>query len=99
MQLLEFPHCCTAKLIVDFGESDVAEGGDREVTYGEVRNYVQGQVQSFYNRQLAMIVATTNSQQTVANKVLEDLGFKHTKWMSKRQHPETRVRLWWKEIE
>lgn len=93
-----FPHCCTAKIITDFGESVFAEGGSRNVTYDEIKNYIEDQLKSYYNANLAMFVATTNSEQVTANKVLLDLKFKHSVWMKKRQHPGTKVRLWWKQI-
>ncbi|GAG73066.1 unnamed protein product, partial [marine sediment metagenome] len=40
---------------------------------------------------------TTNSTQRVANKVLKELGFFHSKWMYKAQHRSTKLRVWWKQ--
>lgn len=99
MKILEFPHCCTAKILVDFGESTIAEGGDREVTYDEVLSFVKEQMSAWYNKYLAVFTAITNSEQSVANKVLTDLEFEHSDWMSKTQHQETKIRLWWKPVQ
>ena len=99
MKTHPFPHCCTAKIISDFGESVFAEGGNRSVTYDEIKAYINAQLLSYYNAHLAMYVVITNSHQITANKVLLDLKFKHSSWMKKKQHPGTKVRLWWKPVE
>ena len=101
MRIRDFPHCCTAKIIVDFGESDVAEGGAWPVTQEEIESYILGKIerysQPFYG--YATLVATTNNEQKTANKVLLKLGFKHSTWMSKKAHKNTKVRLWWYPLE
>ena len=98
MKTYSFPHCCTAKVITDFGESNIAEGGNRSVTYEEIKTYIETQLKSYYTQHLAMFVIITNSEQVTANKVLLDMKFGHSPWMEKGQHPETKVRLWWKPI-
>lgn len=98
MKNLDFPHCCTAKIIVDFGESAVAAGGNRPVTVDEITKYLQKTITSYKGYGYAMLVATTNTQQKSANKALANAGFEHTTWMKKTAHPETRVRLWWKQL-
>lgn len=97
MQTLEFPHCCTAKLIVDFGESSIAEGGNGLYSLEQIEEYLEKQLHSWYNKSLALFTVITNNEQKVANKALRNLGFNHSKWISKEIHPETKVRLWWKE--
>lgn len=97
MKTLEFPHCCTAKLMVDFGESIYAEGGDQEYSLKQVEKFIKGEFTNWYNNSLAFFTVVTNSDQKIANKALRNLKFKHSKWMSKTAHPETKVRLWWKE--
>lgn len=99
MRTFDFPYCCTAKVIADFGESKVAEGGDREVTYEEVTEYIKEKMSAWYNQGLAVFTAITNSEQTVANKALTDLEFQHSDWMGKSQHQETEIRLWWKPVQ
>ncbi len=90
-----FPSCCTARVLVDFGESEVADWGDHEVTTATMKSSIKRQIESWRSYGIAMLTATTNNEQPTANKVLRDLGFKHSKWMSKDIHPETKVRLWW----
>ena len=95
MKLKDFPHCCTAKLAVDFGESDVAFGGNFKNTPEAVEGWLKAQINSPYNAAMATIVAITNSQQPSAAKALRKLGFSHSKWMGKSQHGNTKIRLWW----
>jgi len=92
MQIVDFPVCCTAHIITGLGETPVAEGGFKEITRTEILNELK-QWANLYDYH-AMFVATTNDQQTTANKVLRELHFKHSVWMKKEQHPETKVRLW-----
>ncbi len=98
MIVRDFPHCCTAKIIADFGESIVAEGGDRPVTLEEVTDYLKEKIDRYANgifSGYAVLVAITNSDQKTASKALRQLGFKHSTWMQKKQHPDTKIRLWW----
>ena len=92
MQLIDFPVCCTAHIITGLGETPVAEGGFKKITKTEILTKLRQWVENCEHH--AMFVATTNDQQTTANKVLRELHFKHSVWMEKEQHPETKVRLW-----
>jgi len=47
----------------------------------------------------AVVIAFTNNKQREGNKLLREVGFKRTKWMSKTHHPETKLRLWWKQLD
>lgn len=98
MKTLEFPYCCTAKIIADFGESDIAEGGNYEVTYDSIKDGIIKKYKDWYNQNLAMFVIITNSEQITTNTVLEDLEFMCSDWMSKPQHANTQVKLWWKPL-
>lgn len=95
MEIKDFPHCCTARIVVNFGESDVAEGGDQAIDEQELDQYLADREHTYRAFGMAMLVATTNDQQTTANKVFLRRGYKHSKWMSKSTHPETKVRLWY----
>lgn len=95
-----FPHCCTAKIIMDFGESAVAEGGNFEVDPEELEHKIVRKIEFYANEDVfgetvALVTAITNTEQKTANKVLRKIGFKHSKWMDKKAHPETKIRLWW----
>ena len=95
MKTLDFPHCCTAKIVADFGESVFAEGGAKDYTLKEVESFLKAAIKDIYNSKRAAIVATTNSDQKIANKALRNLGFSHSNWMSKEQHSKTKIRIWW----
>jgi hypothetical protein len=90
-----FPCCCTARVLVDFGESEVSEGGAFRVSKNDMKEEIQREINYYKKQGIAFLSATTNNEQKTANKVLKELGFKCTKWMSKNIHPETKVRLWW----
>lgn len=96
MRCKEFPHCCTAHVIVDFGESIIAEGGNHPITKDVIKAYIKMKARIYDHH--AFLTATTNNEQKTANKALAELGFKHSKWMIKEQHPQTKVRLWFAHI-
>jgi len=93
MNIVDFPHCCTAHIMVDFGESYTAEGGAHSIKSSEIIKKLKFFC-GMYNYH-ALFVATTNNQQKTANKTLLKLGFSHSRWLSKKQHPNTKVRLWY----
>lgn len=95
MEIRDFPYCCTAQLMVGFGESEVAEGGDFKMSLEDMKSRISMQMNYWVEEDCAMVVATTNSEQKTANKALKELGFDCSEWMYKSQHPETKVRLWW----
>ena len=95
MQTLNMPHCCTAKVIVDFGESSVAEGGAHPITEEEISDYIKSSIKAYHKAGYATLIAITNDEQKTANEVLRKQGFKYSKWMKKRIHKETKMRLWW----
>jgi hypothetical protein len=90
---LDFPYCCTMKVLAGFGQSMVAEGGPVNRSEQEIRGFIEGEKAA--NANMAALVVTTNDEQTTVNKVLRELGFKGTKWMTKKQHSETKVKIWW----
>lgn len=96
MTTVDFPACCTAIIVRDFGESDAAEGGNQVYTPEKINNFLEAREKTHKAYGKAMVVATTNSEQKVANGVLLARGYKHSKWMSKPQHKNTKVRLWYK---
>jgi hypothetical protein len=95
LQIKEFPACCVMSIAINFGGTDtsawqVAKSEDK------IRSFLEREIEYEIRRGNAALVATTNNNQKIANKVLHELGFAHSKWMSKHHHPETKVRLWWK---
>jgi len=98
MRINSFPGCCTAVILSEFGESSVAEGGPKKITKEEVKEYIEKQMKVYKHVGHAMVVITTNNQQIITNSVLLELGFSKSRWMSKKQHPGTKVRLWHKAL-
>lgn len=93
----EFPMCCTAKVVCDFGGTRTSAGNQGPTDEDELRKWLRNKIR--YKSKGTVLVAMTNSTQKVANKVLRELGFSHSKWMSKSQHRSTKLRLWWKQAE
>lgn len=91
-----FPFCCTGVILGGFGES-----GTAVVRSGSSSNRTEEGIKASIfdaarrNTRDAFICVTTNNEQTLLNKVLLDEGFSHSTWMTKRAHPNTRVRMWW----
>lgn len=91
MNITGFPNCCTAQVIFNLGSNMVPNMFSKD----EIRTYIQGQLPLQKRYGYAVSVVMTMSQQTNANEVLEELGFKHSKWMTKTNHKNTQLRLWW----
>ena len=89
-------YCCTATLLYDFGESEVSEGGPYESDFEtELSNTIDIINRYLLFRDKACLMAITNSEQSVANKVFTTLKFRHSAWMTKDAHKETKIRIWW----
>ncbi len=96
MKTASFPNCCTATVLYDFGGTHIS-GLDRQPTNeNDLRTWIQERMR-YATGSGRLYTAITNSDQKVAAKVLRGLGFSCTKWMSKQQHSETKMRLWWKQ--
>ena len=110
MDIEDFPNCCTMDVICGVergkhnGMMEVAENAEELESYimatmgfGEHDEIDEYQVADLNGH--AAIVITTNSTQHFAIKVLNELGFGHSPWLGKKNHPEAPVRIWWKHIE
>ena len=93
-ELVEFPHCCTAKIMVDFGESFAAEGGYYKLSLEEMEVAIRAEL-VLLSSNIGMVTVTTNDAQKTANTTLLKLGFEHSPWIYKNAHINTRIRLWW----
>lgn len=95
MYIQDFPNCCTAKLIYDLGSNITPNLYTKE----EIISYIRPKLLSSKQNGMATIVVTTMSKQTNANAALKELGFKHSRWMSKKNHKDTRLRVWWLQLD
>lgn len=87
---------CTVQVISGFGQEATANSRikpDSSWTETSLRRAIIGELKEHSRK--AMVVAYTTQNQKLANKVLKELGFQHTRWCSKEQHPETKLRMWW----
>lgn len=97
MQLTSFAGCCTAKIITGLGGTATAEHGrGLNITDRHMKELLREKVDYCRRMGYAVVTITTNNQQEQANRVLEEEGWEGSTWMSKTQHPETKLRLWWK---
>lgn len=92
MQLVHFPGCCTAQVLVGFGQSDTAALGyrpHREYTEETFYNEAKRLLEQAGRHNYATVIAITNSDQTTAMKVLPKLGFVLVQQeIGKRQHED-----------
>ena len=95
MKAIDFPACCTASIMKDFGESQFAEDGDDLYPEAKIEKFIKDTIAVKRAYGDAMITVITNSEQKRANSVLRKLGFNHSKWAAKSTHPETKIRLWY----
>lgn len=91
----EFPWCCTGKIIFNFGESSVNASGGFTPSEEDLRRQVVEQMGICKQYGHAFVCATVTQEQKIARRVLYNMGFKYSKWMSKSKHPENQVRLYW----
>ena len=101
MIVREFPACCTGKVMVGFGQTETAEYGIRPDGNELPVEKIKAEIGRHLNLMTGkpFLSAVTNDQQVNANQALEECGFLSSDWMSKRQHSETKVKLWWFPIE
>lgn len=96
-----FPGCCTAKVYSGLTGTGTAEYNSLkfELSVNEIKDLLIDAIYTERENHNACIVITTNDQQTNANQALRELGFGHSPWMEKKQHPETRLRVWYYHVE
>jgi len=95
MKRSEFPGCCTAFVCHDLGGTSLSSGHKGPVAKARIKEWLKKTRQNLNGK--ACLVVMTNDDQQTANSVLLELGFKHSAWMSKKHHSESKIRLWWKE--
>lgn len=95
MQVQPFPGCCTAKIIVGFGQEANAGFTARaeqryteETMRQEVHRLLTGPQ---IGRHYGLVFATLTTRQTMGIKVLTEMGFKDTEAKVKQGHGETRL--------
>ena len=104
MQGVSFPQCCTANILIGMGASATAgfdamqASRSNGTTDAEMASQFIRHMDNAKRYGLATLVVTLNSDQTQANRVLESmrkLGWRSSNWMTKRNHKETQLRIWY----
>lgn len=90
MRITEMPGCCTARVLVDFGQernSVYGWDGDQNVNQKELNKLL-----SFWKRYgIAYIIATLTESQTKGIQLLKDNGFEHTPFIEKPRHEYSKL--------
>lgn len=96
---VDFPHCCTAKIIYGFGGTTTADVNAYQIATKEELN-LQIEAKERYAKTTgnAVVIITLNSAQKIGDKVLRSRGYKHSKWMSKSAHPKVKLRVYYKAL-
>lgn len=94
----DFPSCCTGDVLIGFGKTSTGDHESQAGAYGMTDKSLAIEVVAYMRRAAqsgnAFLTCAINSDQTIANKVLRELGWKPSKWMTKRNHRNTKVRVW-----
>lgn len=90
----DFPGCCTALVLTDFGNSHTSEYGFHDYGYQRIRDEVIEQVEDA-KRDMGIITAILTSEQTKARAVLKELGFIGTGDAEKGRHHEVTIELYY----
>lgn len=106
MRTSPFAGCCTAYIISEFGGATYGGHGawanpieaKKKMSKQDIISELKGHESAAKSEGMAFISTTTNNTQTEANAALEELGWESSEWMSKRNHPDTEVKLWWKHV-
>lgn len=88
----DFPGCCNGIVIYNFGGTKNSMWGNGKV-HEDLNNFFDWAIKTFGH---FMLVATTNNEQTEANKLLAEKGFNNIGWMHKNQHPDTVFTMWYR---
>lgn len=99
MNLSAFPGCCSASILKNFNEGKHAQTDGyynfRNVDLKRAKNEIKAFVNRAKDQGDGLVVIITNDTQTYINKVLLAMKVEHSPWCKKKQHPDTRIRVWY----
>lgn len=93
---VEFPGCCTAKVITGFGQTGTAEYEYRPedpLSHQTIARGIVGEMARYRRRGHATLVVTLNSQQKAGIEVLRALNWHVSPPIHKLAHPETQLHV------
>lgn len=89
MRIVGMPGCCTASVLVEFGQERNAEFG---LNPGDVNQARLNELLEYRKRYgTAYVIATLTERQTDGIKLLKDNGFTHTEFIEKPRHEDSKV--------
>lgn len=96
MYQVGFPNCCTARVLKGFGDGEcVYDSGDYMDHKTRVTR-IKRELNMAKADGMGIVTAITSTEQKEGAKALRECGFRSSKWASKDQHPETKIKLWYK---
>tara|TARA_R110000851_G_scaffold258416_1_gene410878 strand:- start:948 stop:1280 length:333 start_codon:yes stop_codon:yes gene_type:complete len=99
LKIKNFPHCCTAKVLCGFGQTGTAPEAYNakfiDPTVKQIKTEIGIQLNAAKAMGNAVVTVIVNDEQVNACQALKEAGFLSSDWMSKKNHPETKVMLWW----
>lgn len=95
MYVEDFPGCCNAHVVWGFGGSRAGQRVKHDIGIDELTTELKGIIKE--HGEYRILVVTTNNEQVAANRVLMEQGFARSEWIAKVHHPETKVRIWWRQ--
>lgn len=102
MHIVDFPGCCTAKILTGFGQTATAEGRYRPIvpiTKQVISDWLHNQLTLLTRYgNIALVFATTNSDQVAAAEALTEIGFIKTNEVEKNQHADKKLIGWYMEL-
>src|SRR5688572_7990772 len=103
---LNFPGCCTAKVLAGFGQERTAEYAYRpngpninEISEEDLIKDLNKHIRSAKYQGEGLLTAITTQNQKIANKVLRQFGFKSSRFTSKKTHNDTYIKIWYGYVE
>lgn len=102
MQFTPFPGCCTAKILIGFGQTNAADhasiyayGMHRHLTFEQKLSWLKEHLLMFAEtKSIAIIFATTTTQQIEGISLLTQAGFTQTVQADKQAHRESKLIGW-----
>lgn len=111
MRIESFPNCCSAKVITGVqacasnGTSNNPENAQHFKIYlkslfdPKFKHPSVGPMGFELVRNMGFVCVTTIDHQKWASDVLEEFGWHSSDWLKKKNHPESKVKLWWIGVE
>lgn len=96
MYLEDFPACCTAKIICDFGGEESWEYEENEVEndVDDIIKWCNQKIPMLTVDGFGLVVAITTDVQKYTNEALEKLGFYHHEAEKGRNHETGKLHMW-----